>query len=113
MAFLVCYSQSLKDHPNVKAIYLDQRFYMLIFSQCCRRPDTFSVLHEMALLRYKSPTVLVCADKLDVLINEIDLLIREGFSHPQFAEFSRVCSEAKKINCALTISGDMYPELNP
>jgi hypothetical protein len=113
MAFLVCYSQSIKDHPNVKAIYLDQRFYTLIFSQCCRRPDTYSVLHEMAMLRYKSPTILVCVDQLDALAKEIDLLIREGFSHPQFAELSRVCSEAKKINCALTISGDMHPELNP
>jgi hypothetical protein len=108
MAFLVCYSTSPpEDHPSKKAIYLDQRFYELIFA--CR--ESYVVLREIASLRYKSPTLVVKQDQLDLLDQELTRFKASGISHPQIQEFRSVCAQAKRDGCALTISGDMYPEL--
>jgi hypothetical protein len=108
MAFLVCYSSSPPDdHPSKKAIYLDQRFYELIFAHRTR----YVILQEIASLRYKSPTLVVGQDQLELLDQELTGFEETGMSHPQIREFRSACAKAKTDGCALTISGDMYPEL--
>jgi hypothetical protein len=112
VAFVVCYSRSPPDdHTRHRAIYLNQQFYEVIFGEC-RSPDgPYGVLREIALLRYKSPTLVVAGDRLGVLDQDLARLERSGASHPQIAEFRQVCAKAIADGCALTISGDMYPEL--
>ena len=110
MAFLVFYSRSPPDeHTQDKAIYLDQRFYKLIFRYCRSDHEPYTVLCEIATLRYKSPTLVVVADRIDVLDQELADFAASGQLHPQIAEFRQVCGQAKAVGCALTISGDMYP----
>ena len=112
MAFLVCYSWSPpEDHSRDRAIYLDQNFYELIFKHCRAERGPYMVLREIALLKYKSPTLIVIGDRLTVLDQELEKFEASGLSHPQIAEFRQVCNRAKSDGCALTISGDMYPEL--
>ncbi len=115
MAFLVCFSRSppddhARDRRNV-AVYLDQRFYELIFTHCRSELAPYTILREIAGLRYKSPTLIVDGDRIESLDGELATFEESGQSHPQIAEFKRVCDEAKGAECALTISGDMYPEL--
>ena len=111
MAFLVCYSSSLDDHTRNTAIYLDQAFYELIFAHCASDPGRYAVLRKIALLRYKSPTIMIGEDRLELLARELAMLAASGVSHPQIAELSHVCARAQADGCGLTISGDMYPEL--
>jgi hypothetical protein len=112
MAFLVCYSWSPPDdHAERKAVYLDQRFYELLFEHCRSDRGPYSLLREIALLRYKSPTLVIGRERLDLLDQELVSFVASGLSHDQVEEFRSVCAKAKKDGCALTISGDMYPEL--
>lgn len=112
MALLVCYSRSAPDdHTREKAIYLDQKFYELIFRQCMKMRSFYANLSVIASLRYKSPLLVVADDNLDSLTNELVNLERSGQKHPQLEEFRQVCSKAKSDGCSLSISGDMYPEL--
>ena len=112
MAFVVCYSWSPPDdHTRHGAIYVNQRFYESIYKHCRSTDSPYVVLREIALLRYKSPTLVVSGDQLALLGRELMTLEESGVSHPQIAEFIQVCSKATSDGCALTISGDMYPEL--
>ena len=111
MAFLVCYSNSIDDHTRDKAVYLDQAFYELIFAQCASDPGHYAALREIALLRYKSPTIIVGRERIGLLADELAMLTASGVSHPQIAELSLVCARAQTGGFGLTISGDMYPEL--
>jgi hypothetical protein len=112
MAFLVCYSWfPPDDHTRHRAIYLDQRFYELIFRRCRSESGPYTVLREIALLRYKSPTLVVACDRLALLDGDIRRLGGWWSRHPQIAEFRQVCAKAIVEGCALTVSGDMYPEL--
>lgn len=109
MAFLVCYSwHPPDDHTRNMAIYLNQKFYELIFEHCRFENDTYAVLRDIALLKYKSPRLVVSRDRLALLDKE---LARLNFSHSQIEEFRRVCHKAIVDGCVLTVSGDMYPEL--
>ena len=108
MAFLVCYSVSPpSDHAEKQAAYLDQRFYELLFVN----RDRFVILRDIALLRYKSPTMVIGKDRLASLDREIAAFEDLGVAHPQIQGFRAVCAKAMTDGCALTISGDMYPEL--
>jgi hypothetical protein len=112
LAFLVCYSRSaLDDHNDRKAIYLDQKFYELIFKHCVPERSRYASLSVIASLRYKSPLLVVAGEQLDSLDDELAELQRADLSHPQLAEFRHVCATAKADSCSLSISGDMYPEL--
>jgi hypothetical protein len=112
MAFLVCYSRSAPDdHVRQQSIYLDQKFYEMIFQHCIAERSVFAVLSVVASLRYKSPLLVVAGDELDSLADELTHLEQSGHSHPQLAEFRQVCAKAKADGCSLSISGDMYPEL--
>jgi hypothetical protein len=112
MAFLVCYSRSAPDdHGRQHAIYLDQRFYEMVFKHCLKERSTFAVLSVVASLRYKSPLLVVAGDDLDTLVRELGYLENTGNVHPQLADLRRVCAKAKADSCSLSISGDMYPEL--
>lgn len=112
MAFLVCYSRSAPDdHVRQKAIYLDQKFYEMIFRQCTIKRSYYANLSVVASLRYKSPLLVVAGEWLDSLAHELADLERSGHEHPQLAEFRQVCAKAKADGCSLSISGDMYPEL--
>ena len=112
MAFLVCYSWSPPDdHTRNRAIYLDQRFYELIWQNCRSESEPYTLLREIALLRYKSPTLVVGGDRLTQLDQDLVQLAESGVSHPQIAALREVCAKAVAAGCAITVSGDMYPEL--
>jgi hypothetical protein len=112
VAFVVCYSWSPPDdHTRHGAIYLNQQFYELIFKHCRLAGGPYVVLREIALLKYKSPTLVVSVDRLAVLDQELMSLGESGVSHPQITELRQVCAKATSDGCALTVSGDMYPEL--
>ena len=112
MAFMVCYSWSPPDdHTRHGAIYLNQQFYELIFENCRSEHGPYVVLREIALLRYKSPTLVISGDRLALLDQELLHLEESGASHSQIAGLRQVCAKAILDGCALTISGDMYPEL--
>lgn len=113
MAFLVCYSRSApKDLDRSKiAIYLDQRFYEIIFRKCLKDRSAYSILSVVASLRYKSPIVVIDGADLDRLASEIGQVQLSGHDHPQLGELRQVCAKAKAEGCDLSISGDMYPEL--
>ncbi len=112
MAFLVCFSWSPPDdHAQHRAIYLDQTFYESIWRECRVDDDPYTVLREIALLQYKSPTLVVAADRLPQLERELVRLEKSGVSHPQIADFRAVCAKAIADGCVITVSGDMYPEL--
>lgn len=112
MAFLVCYSWSPPDdHTRHRAIYLDQRFYELIWRNCRADNAPYTVLREIALLRYKSPTLVINGDRLTQLDQDLVRLAESGVSHPQIAAFRDVCTKAVAGGVAITVSGDMYPEL--
>lgn len=114
MAFLVCYSQSPpSDHAKNRAIYLNQQFYELIFRTCRHAASDFEILRDISLLRYKSPVLVVGLESLNTLVAEIDLLGDSRRSHKQIGEFRQVCETAREQQLSLTISGDMYPELDP
>ena len=112
MAFLVCYSRSAPDdHTRQGAIYLDQKFYEMIFRHCLMERSYYAILSVVASLRYKSPLLVVAENQLETLANELEDLEAAGHSHPHLAEFRQVCVQAKADGCNLSISGDMYPEL--
>ena len=112
MAFVVCYSWSPPDdHTRHRAIYLDQQFYELIYGHCRSEGSPYSVLREIALLRYKSPTLVVSGERLTLLDQDLKRLAESGASHSQTAVLRQVCAKAIADGCALTVSGDMYPEL--
>jgi hypothetical protein len=112
MAFVVCYSWSPPDdHTRHRAIYLDQQFYELIYGHCRSEGSPYSVLREIALLRYKSPTLVVSGERLTLLDQDLKRLAESGAWHSQTAVLRQVCAKAIADGCALTVSGDMYPEL--
>jgi hypothetical protein len=112
MAYLVCYSNSIDDHTKAKAIYLDQLFYELIF-RCCRDESSgYVLLRQIALLRYKSPTIMIPAEQLSELATELANLQENCGYHPQIEDLKNACNSASNENMGLTISGDMYPELS-
>lgn len=112
MAFVVCFSWSPPDdHTRHGAIYLDQRFYELIYGRCRFEGGPYTVLREIALLRYKSPTLAVAGDRLRLLDQDLSRLAESGASHPQIAALRQVIAKAVTDGCSLTASGDMYPEL--
>lgn len=112
MAYVVCYSWfPPEDHTKNGAIYLEQRFYELIFKHCRDQAGPFVILREIALLKYKSPTLVVNGEQIRQLHQELAMLAGSQICHPQIAELRQVCNNALSEGCALTISGDMYPEL--
>jgi len=112
MALLVCYSENPPhDHTASRAIYLDHAFYELIFAQCRGERNTSPILGAIASLRYKSPVLVVVHCHVATLAAELQHLATMDFPHPQIAELRTVCNIASQKGYALTISGDMYPEL--
>jgi hypothetical protein len=112
MAFVVCYSRCPPaDHTRYGAIYLDQQFYELIYGQCRSASGPYIVLREISLLRYKSPTLVVSGDQLALLDKDLVRLAESGAAHPQVEALRQVCARAVAEGWALTVSGDMYPEL--
>jgi hypothetical protein len=112
MAFLVCYSSSApEDHTRKKAIYLDQRFYEIIFNECLKDRSAYANLSVVASLRYNSPLVVIEGADLNGLVSEIGRLQRSGHDHPQYDELRNVCTKAQGEGWNLSISGDMFPEL--
>jgi hypothetical protein len=101
----------LTDPIRDKAIYLDQRFYELIVKHCRAESGTYSVLREMALLKYKSPAIIVANDRLEALDQELVNLERARMSHSQIAELRYWCEKSMSDKRVLTISADMYQEL--
>ena len=93
------------------AIYLNQKFYELIFNTCRSEHDPYQVLREIAWLKYKSPPLIISVERLEILDTELRRLEESGASHPQIAEFRRVSAKAIVDGCSLSITGDMYPEL--
>ena len=111
MAFLVCYSRNPPvDHCDNKAIYLDQQFYEIIWSLCRSAKPPYRILRNIACLRYKSPELTVRLTELPTLDQELERLGQLS-THAQIAELRAVCRKAADHGLALSVSGDMYPEL--
>ena len=112
MALLVCYSQDPpSDHTLDKAVYLDQSFYIMLVSRCVCRDSSYTLLREIAELRYKSPTKSIQPDDVSILEADLTRLTEAGEDHSQIAQFRTACATAIERGCALTVSGDMHPEL--
>lgn len=115
VAFLVFYAPvPAREHSaDLKhlVLYLDQRFYELIYQRCRSDDGPYDVLRQLALLRYKSPTAYLSGERLAVLIRDLAIFEGAGGRHPQFPELRQVCESAVARGWGLTISGDMYPEL--
>jgi hypothetical protein len=112
MAFLVCYSWSPPDdHARHPAIYLDQRFYELIYAICRSESGQYTLLREIALLQYKSPILVIEGESINELDQDLVRLSESGVSHEQMLGFHEVVRRAMSDGCAITVSGDMYPEL--
>jgi hypothetical protein len=111
MAFLVCFSRKLEDHAQIRAAYLPQTFYELIFTTCLSDDAEFDVLRDIARLRYKSPSILIGADRLVRLLEELDRLREAVGGRDGISDLSQAAEQAISDGCSLTISGDMYPEL--
>jgi hypothetical protein len=90
---------------------LDQAFYELIYSNCRFEQSPYVLLREIALLKYKSPRLVIPPDRLELLKRELAVLEDSGVAHLQLEAFRKVCMKAIADGCSLTISGDMYPEL--
>jgi hypothetical protein len=108
MAILVRYAGNEHD----RAIYLSQRFYQRIHRKASKERSGYTVLREIALLKYKSPTMIVGGERLENLITDLKKL--EGailFGKQEATDFLAVCEKASANGQALWISGDMYPEL--
>ena len=112
MAFLVRFSTLPPDDNSLtRAIYLDQQFYESIFAHCRNEAGPYQILRRIALLRYKSPSLFVVGDDLQLLDQELVHFAESSRGHPQIAPFRQVCVEAGASGRALIVSGDMYPEL--
>ena len=105
-------NKRLQRRRKEGAIYLDQPFYELVFRYCRQANSGFSVLRDIALLRFKSPTLVIVGDQLKRLIEDLDQRERLNHRHPHIEGFKTACKTAINKNCALTVSGDMYPELD-
>lgn len=107
LAFLVCYSMTVEDHPRDPAAYLPQGFYETISRVCRAEGSGFPILGRIARLRYKSPTLLVGRDELPRLVAELHLLRDANGARDLLA----AAEKALERPCSLTISADMCPEL--
>jgi hypothetical protein len=108
MAFLVRYAVNELE----RAIYLSQRFYRLIHRKAGKEGSGYAVLREIALLKYKSPTMTVGGDRLTQLVADLNKL-REAtiFGRKEVSSFLAICEKAVVNGQALWVSGDMAKEL--
>ncbi len=112
MALLVCFCEkgSEVDWRN-KAIYLDQRFYGLLFDYY-RKRESDSALKAMVALGYGDEYVIPL-DRLSEPLDELRHIASEGvLPHPQVDALASVFIEAASRKLDLAISGDMYPDLS-
>ena len=108
MAILVRYA----GHERETAIYLSQRFYRLIHRKARKEGSGYSVLRDIALLKYKSPTMTVGGDLLVKLVTDLKKLRGATiFGRKEVSDFLALCERASANGQALWVSGDMYPEL--
>jgi len=106
MAFLICFKKpgTTVDYTD-KALYLQQDFYELIFSQCIER----HVLGRIAKLGYGDAIELGCVE-LEKLKDELAQLTQKG-QNEAAVEFIQTIDESLSAGNSLVISGDMYPVL--
>ncbi len=83
----------------------------MIFSHCRAAESGYSILRDIALLRYKSPALIVPHTSLESLNKELARLAQDGLQHSQISDFQSVVNTARNSGASLAISGDMYPEL--
>lgn len=83
----------------------------MIFSHCRSAESGYSIMRDIALLRYKSPTHVVPNTSLQSLNKELECLAEDGLKHSQISDFQVVVHTALNSESSLTISGDMYTEL--
>lgn len=94
-----------------RAIYLSQGFYRRIHRKARKGRSGYTVLREIALLKYKSPTITVGGDRLGQLVADLKKLRGATiFGRKEIADFLAVCEKAVENGQALWVSGDMYPE---
>lgn len=112
MALLICY---LNRGENInwarKAIYLDQRFYELIF-KFYKETERHSVLREIVSIGYDKELVLE-GTRLTEVMSELEYLMDvRSVAHPQIETLLRVLRTAISRECNLAIAGDMCPDLS-
>lgn len=108
MAILVRYAGNEVE----RAIYLSPRFYRLIHRKARKEESGYIVLRDIALLKYKSPTMTVGGDRLAQLITDLKKLRGSAiFGRKEVSDFLAVCEKASTNGQALWVSGDMAKEL--
>lgn len=113
MAFLVLETDKTTEVDySEKVIYLDQKFYELIFlNKDLLKQD--SDLRKVVLLGYKDEPHIVLNKSLDKLMEDINKIFNmRRLYHQQLDDLIRVIEETKIKDKHLAFSGDMYPELN-
>ncbi len=83
----------------------------MIFSHCRHAESGYSIMRDIALLRYKLPSLIVPNTALESLNKELACLAQDGLQHSQISGFQSVVNTAMNTGSSLTISGDLYPEL--
>lgn len=111
MAFLVCYSKTVEDHTNEQATYLDQNFYEKLFNECSSIENRYAILGKIANLKYKSPTMSIDEGDLQIALDELDQLPDRLQQHKSTHAFRNALEEAIDRKCIVTISADMYREV--
>lgn len=108
MAILVRYAGNERE----SAIYLSHSFYRRIFRRARWKWLGYTTLREIALLKYKSPTLTVGGNSLQQLISDLKRLRSTTiFGRKEVSDFLAVCENASAIGQSLWVSGDMHPEL--
>ncbi|HZF00123.1 MAG TPA: hypothetical protein VE981_24145 [Planctomycetota bacterium] len=108
MAILVRYERNELE----RAIYLSQSFYRLIHRKARQEGSGYSVLRDVALLKYKSPTLTIGGDRLGQLVTDLQKLSGATIlGRKEVSDFLAICEKAAANGQALWVSGDMYPEL--
>lgn len=103
MAFLVCFKKSDCEFSwRDKAIYLDQKFYEMIFNQGY---DADCILKRISRLNYDGE-LEVEYDQLAKLKAEL-LKLGENNNHGQISEFIDIVNKSLESSYSLMIAGDM------
>ena len=112
MAYLVCYSEAQVVDWEIKALYLEQSFYELLFEHC-RNSVGYPLLGSIGSLTYDDE-IMITDDQLDHLLSELrEVLDSPGVPDRQISAFIEVVQNARHNRLGLAIAGDMHPVLKP
>ncbi|MCW1923243.1 hypothetical protein OKA05_11825 [Luteolibacter arcticus] len=112
MALLVCFHEACSEVDwSKKVIYLDQRFYELLFDYC-KEPESDSPLKAMVSIGYDDEIILT-GTQVSETLSDLERIYAAGkVIHPQVPLLCEVLREAVSRRCELAVAGDMHPDLS-